>query len=225
MHTYTHKRDKAGRASERLFTTMCVVGWIQSIAQNKSMSDSQLAWHHLARDKPACPWHDNETHTHIHTQRRKHTQIQTHTISPSLLRYKEKCSQREARQLKRVVFIRSRWKEAVPGYKTETQQDPLFILDTRVGIRNTEELEWDSAGGCGGSWTNIWEKAFYLKCSASECEWVQKADLNLGVKAWLVPVSWRTSSNIINPWKCCLWSLSTIWQIFVSHDSLKKSVN
>lgn len=36
----------------------------------------------------------------------------------------------------------------MPGYATETQQDPLLILDTRSG-KETEELEQDSTGCCG----------------------------------------------------------------------------
>ena len=43
------------------------------------------------------------------------------------------------------------------GYTIETTGSS-FHLENKSGKRDTEELEWDSAGGCGGSWTNIWDR-------------------------------------------------------------------
>lgn len=122
------------------------------------MSDSQLAWHHLARDKPACPWHDNEMHTYIQAHVETHTDIHTHAISPSLLRYKEMCGYREAQYLYSSVH-------QIPVETTGTQQDPLFMLETRVG----KEIHWklnETQLAAGEGAGPIFGTDFYLKCSA-----------------------------------------------------------
>lgn len=56
----------------------------------------------------------------------------------------------------------------MPGYKTEATES-AFHLRNKSGIRNTEELEQDSAGCCGESWTDIWDRLFsffkpHLQC-------------------------------------------------------------
>lgn len=61
----------------------------------------------------------------------------------------------------------------MPGYKTEATVF-AFHLRNKSGIRNTEELEQDSAGCCGESWTDIWDRLFLcvlllnLTCSAGK---------------------------------------------------------
>lgn len=176
----THKGISEGSTSESLFTTIRVVGWIQSMVLNKTMSDSQLAWHHLAQ---ACPWHDNEGHTQTHADIKTH--LCTHTISPTLLRYLwgiyKSDAFKDVGHLKQVLFIRSQWKEVALGYTTETQQDPLFILKTRMGKENTRELERDSAGGCGMNRMNILAFTSSVVLGIN-CLWAQKTDLNSWVK-------------------------------------------
>jgi len=125
-------------------------------AQHKSTGDSQLAWHHLARDKPVCPWHDNETHTHAQTDVK--TYRYQHTMSYSLLRYKEKRRYREAWTLKPSCVGQIPVKRGSTGIHHRQATGSSFHLGNKIGKRNKEGIERGSAGSLAWSLRNIWDR-------------------------------------------------------------------
>lgn len=104
---------------------------MQSAAPHKGASDSQLAGHHLAPQRPARPWHDNETHTQTRngqkTRAAAHTLAHTNTRTQRRLFSLQVEGEWESLQTLKTSFLLVRSSEE--GEEEELKsQDPLFHL-------------------------------------------------------------------------------------------------